>query len=360
MSPSDTLQMDFYHFLEHSGTHFVNENGESQKIRSLSSDFIVFEEKCRYVGGQLTTDIRLLSFSGSNSFQMQSPPYTIEEGARIYLHQHDYFELMYVLEGIVPVQIENELYQFQCNDICLINRTVKHVERFDSNCTVVFICLPAKLAEDIYTKLNSNIHSALIQFFRENLENGTAHGKNFLEIRKDSCTQMKPYSPRETLRQMIKELEAQYAGCIRIVQGLLFRFFYCLTEEFGYFPSFAHLDFSLSDYIFEQINDYLILVNGQVNRKELELMLHYSADYLNKIIKRHCGMTLTEYGQSYRMKQAAKLICTTAMPISKISQELGFESKAYFYRLFEKYYHMSPASYRKYRGKTADKKPMTD
>ena len=45
MSPSDTLQMDFYHFLEHSGTHFVNENGESQKIRSLSSDFIVFEEK---------------------------------------------------------------------------------------------------------------------------------------------------------------------------------------------------------------------------------------------------------------------------------------------------------------------------
>lgn len=357
MSSSDTKQMDFYRFLEHFGTHFIKENGESQKIRSLSSDFIIFEEKCNYVGDKLTTDIQLLSFYGSNSIQMQMPSYTIEEGARFYLHQHDYFELMYVLEGIVPVQIENELYQYQCNDICLINRTVKHIERFDSNCTVLFICLPVKLAAEIHEKLIPDMHGALLQFFRENLENSSAYGKNFLELRKDNCPLMNPYSPRETLLQMLKELKGQYAGCISIVQGLLFRFFYSLTDKYGYTPSFAHLDFTLSDYIFEQINDYLARVNGQINRKELELLLHYNADYLNKIVKRHCGMTLTEYGQSYRMKQAAKLICTTTMSISKISQELGFENKAYFYRLFEKYYHMSPVSYRKYRDKAAADSP---
>lgn len=351
MTLADTIHMDFYNFLEHFGSHFINEYGESQKIRSLSSDFIVFEENCRYIENQLTTDIRLLSFSGSNRFQMQSPSYSIEEGSRIYLHQHDFFELMYVMEGIVPVQIENELYQFQCNDICLINRSVKHVERFDSNCSVVFICIPAKLATEIYTNLNSDLHKPLIQFFKENLSGGTSHGKNFLEMHNNNFIQMNPYTPRETLQKIIQELEEQFTGCVDIVHGLLFRFFYCLTDEFGYFPSFIHLDFSLSDYIFEQINDYLVQVNGQINRKELELILHYSADYLNKIVKQHCGMTLTEYGQSYRMKQAAKLISTTDMPISKISQELNFENKAYFYRLFEKYYHMSPVSYRKYRSK---------
>lgn len=360
MSSSDTKQMDFYHFLDCFGTHFIKENGENQKIRSLSSDFIVFEEKCSYVDGKLTTDIHLLSFSDSNSFQMQSPSYTIEEGANFFLHQHDYFELMYVLDGIVPVQIENKLYQYQCNDLCLINRSVKHIERFDSDCTVVFICLPVKLAAEIHAKLIPGTHDTILHFFQENLENSSAHGKNYLELRKDNNIQHNRYSPRETLQQMLKELREQYAGCMSIVQGLLFRFFYCLTADFGYTPYFAHLDFSQSDYIFEQINAYLIQVNGQINRKDLEMLLHYNADYINKIVKRHCGMTLTEYGQSYRMKQAAKLICTTTMSISKISQELGFESKAYFYRLFEKYYHMSPVSYRKYRDKAAEAKPTLD
>lgn len=343
--------LNFYSFLERSGSHFIKENGENQKIRSLSSDFVIFVEKCRYAQERLITDINLLSFSGSTNFSMynSSDFMTEEEGVNFYLHQHDFFELMFVLEGIVPVQIENELYQYRTNDICLINRSVKHVERFDSDCTVAFICLPVKLATEITTKLSEEKHAPLLSFFQENLSPDTMVSKNFLELRRDARHHLKPYAPRETLQQMMKELKEQYPGCVSIVQGLLFRFFYCLTEEHDYDAHFVHMDFSMSDYVFEQIHAYLVSTNGQVNRKELEQKFHYSANHLNKIVKQHSGMTLVEYGQAYRMKQAARLICTTETSIEKISQELGFENRGYFYRLFEKTYHMSPVAYRKYR-----------
>ena len=186
-------------------------------------------------------------------------------------------------------------------------------------------------------------------FFKENLRNESSHGKNFIEFRLNAQKTASSFSPQHTLRQMLDELRGQHAGYVSIVQGLLFRFFYYLTEEHNYVTTFFHLDFSQSDYIFDQICSYISQTNGQILRKDLELVLHYNADYLNKIVKKHSGMTLTEYIQSYRIKQAAKLICTTSDPIAKISHSLGFENKAYFYRLFEKYFHMSPLSYRKSR-----------
>lgn len=148
---------------------------------------------------------------------------------------------------------------------------------------------------------------------------------------------------------MIGELKEQYPGCANIAHGLLLRFFYSMTKEHGYEAYFSQMDYSSPDYIFVQVHEYLLRTNGVLNRRELEQEFHYSADYLNKVVKQRSGMTLVEYSQAYRMKQAARLICTTTESIEKISQELGFESKSYFYRLFKKTYHMSPAAYRKYR-----------
>ena len=71
------------------------------------------------------------------------------------------------------------------------------------------------------------------------------------------------------------------------------------------------------------MHEYLLRTNSVLNRRELEQQFHYSADYLNKIVKQRSGMTLVEYSQAYRMKQAARLICTTTESIEKISQEFG-------------------------------------
>ncbi len=46
----------------------------------------------------------------------------------IKIHQHDYYELMYVLEGAVEQQIESSTYVYRKGEGCFINRNTKHRE----------------------------------------------------------------------------------------------------------------------------------------------------------------------------------------------------------------------------------------
>lgn len=48
----------------------------------------------------------------------------------IKMHQHDYYELMYVLDGEVEQQIESSTYVYRKGEGCFINRNTKHREIF--------------------------------------------------------------------------------------------------------------------------------------------------------------------------------------------------------------------------------------
>jgi YesN/AraC family two-component response regulator len=49
-----------------------------------------------------------------------------------------------------------------------------------------------------------------------------------------------------------------------------------------------------------------------------------------------------------KIKWAKKLLEATDMPISQISDELGFNESGYFIKTFKKYEDITPAVYRKY------------
>ena len=40
--------------------------------------------------------------------------------------------------------------------------------------------------------------------------------------------------------------------------------------------------------------------HGRITRSELTQQLNYNADYMNRIVKKATGMTLTEYGNIYQ------------------------------------------------------------
>ena len=44
------------------------------------------------------------------------------------LHNHDYFELMFVLRGKLKIQIEETVYTYQAGDACLFDRNIHHAE----------------------------------------------------------------------------------------------------------------------------------------------------------------------------------------------------------------------------------------
>ena len=57
-------------------------------------------------------------------------------------------------------------------------------------------------------------------------------------------------------------------------------------------------------------------------------------------------MTFNEYLLSLRMKRAAYLLATTQNGVTEIADQCGYQASSTFFRVFKKYYGMSPGQYR--------------
>lgn len=82
--------------------------------------------------------------------------------------------------------------------------------------------------------------------------------------------------------------------------------------------------------------------------------LNYHPVYLSRVFKKHIGRTFSEYLSDYRMKQAQRLLETTALKISDIGEQLQFNNTSAFIRSFRKYAGMTPGQYREQRSRPAE------
>ena len=73
--------------------------------------------------------------------------------------------------------------------------------------------------------------------------------------------------------------------------------------------------------------------------------LNLSAKYIMKKFQEHTGISLTDYITETRMRQAAILLMSSQLPISKISQQVGITNENYFYKLFKKKYGCTPREF---------------
>lgn len=62
------------------------------------------------------------------------------------------------------------------------------------------------------------------------------------------------------------------------------------------------------------------------------------------------GLSFSEYLLSLRMKHAAHLLRTTDLSIGEVAQQCGYQVESTFYRLFKKFYNISPGQYRRMGG----------
>ena len=71
------------------------------------------------------------------------------------LHQHDFYEFMYVLDGTVTNSIENTIRIYPKGSGCIVNRNLRHAERFDGNFRVFFL----NLSKEYITKMIKETHN---------------------------------------------------------------------------------------------------------------------------------------------------------------------------------------------------------
>lgn len=75
--------------------------------------------------------------------------------------------------------------------------------------------------------------------------------------------------------------------------------------------------------------------------------LGFSLPYLSSLFKKECGMTFRDYLCGVRLKHGATLLRGSDLSIDAVTRLVGYEDPAFFYKMFKKYFGMTPDAYRK-------------
>jgi len=75
--------------------------------------------------------------------------------------------------------------------------------------------------------------------------------------------------------------------------------------------------------------------------------LEVSADHLSRACRSVCGHSALEVVHERVLLEARRLLAYSAMPVSRIAGELGFDDAAYFSRLFARKVGLAPLAYRR-------------
>ena len=85
----------------------------------------------------------------------------------------------------------------------------------------------------------------------------------------------------------------------------------------------------------------------ELSVKYLADLLHCSPDYLSHIFHRETGERLIAYIHRERIGAAIGMLRHSSLSISEVAYALGFESQAYFSRVFKQVAYQTPSAYRK-------------
>lgn len=201
-----------------------------------------------------------------------------------FLHKHDFFELLYVISGHCTNTVFNRSLRMSSGDICIIAPGVVHsISAFSEDDIVLNIIIRKSTFEKSFFGLLEG-DDILSDFFKRAFYD-TAEIPNVCWNKSN-----------EDLMYILRYMQAHFAT---------------------------------------------------VSLSEMAAFFNYSERHLQRLILNATGMTFRENIQKQKMTKAAQLLSESALPISQICEQLGFESFNNFRKIFYKYYQTTPSEFRK-------------
>lgn len=125
-----------------------------------------------------------------------------------------------------------------------------------------------------------------------------------------------------------------------VLTDIIKRFLFRYTQDES--PSDPHILIWLT----KLINQLSLPENITKDKREILSTLHYSQEHVCRVFKQHMHETITDYINNKRLDLAASMFCTTTKTVREICRECGFESTAYFSKLFQKRFGVVPSKFR--------------
>ena len=144
----------------------------------------------------------------------------------------------------------------------------------------------------------------------------------------------------------LSDIYIQYseaANTISEVNELCIKLIYDFTKRIA--ENLGEKDFSLP--VKSSLRYISTHLHFDISLEDLASHVHLSPRYLSKIFKKETGMTIVEYIQKERIKEAKHLLRSSNYTFLEISNMLNFVSQSYFIKVFKQHTGMTPLQYRK-------------
>lgn len=249
---------------------------------------------------------------------------------------HDFFEIIYVLENHMPVDLGETAVTLKTGDVCFLPPGMGHCPRVMENTIALQVIIR-----------KSTFHK---EFFKSLKGNNIISGffLNALYVRENSSVLLfhtRNQEIRETFLRLYQENYNQ-CPCYTLMMNSLFEILLCLLQRCD--PS--DMEFLEAEpYTDARIIQILQFIQSNcetVTIGELAEEFHLSHTYLSRYIAGRTGKPFRTILQEIRLEKACDMLHASNLKVEDISASVGYQNVEHFIRLFKKKYHKTPNQYR--------------
>ncbi|MBT1170669.1 AraC family transcriptional regulator [Bifidobacterium sp. SO4] len=247
------------------------------------------------------------------------------------LHRHDYLEITHAIRGTVLVWVEGETFVLEAGGAILVKPGARH--------------LISPIIEDGRAPLEADmlVRPALLDTVRR-FADGQTDGAllEWLDdARQTACFLAAGRHP--TGQAALSRLLIAYCRDGRYRPDLAVMGNLC---ELFHAASHALEQRAQADPLICAILDAIAADPAVASNDGVAASLGYSVGYLSRYARKHSGSTLGHLINEERLRVGAELLVTTDRTIAEIARTVGYESTAYFHKLFRERYLTTPDRYR--------------
>jgi AraC-like DNA-binding protein len=251
------------------------------------------------------------------------------------IHDHDFVEIVYIIEGDSRHYINGEEFSVKAGDLLFINFGCTHSFSLDDK----FVAYNLMIRVDYFTKnmiKNDNLFYMLALTSFEKIQR---------ELNDKSPLVSFDYSQRDEMfnlfRNIEMELEKDELGRSLVLDSYI-NIILCKVFR-KIFVKDSDKDLLIPQDILDYINEHF---NEKISLSDLSQRCFYNPAYFSRLFKKTFNMSFTDYIMDVRLKRCSELLKNSNYTIDRIIEECGFLDRNTFYERFKNKYGCTPSEYR--------------
>lgn len=275
----------------------------------------------------------------------------VEHPEETIYHEHDFLELVYVLEGKAIHTVNDTTMKITRGDYFIIDYGTKHKYTPTGNGPLrIMNCMFSPMVIDPSLK-NCRRFKELINHYLINFDSSILNSNPTSYIYRDANGEI-----IKLLNRMSKEYAAKRIGYQEVMRGQFIELLINIIRNITITDTDV-FDSNIVRYIFKHVQKHYA---EKLSLQTIAERYNYSLANASRIFKEKTGLSFQDYVQSVRIKESCRLLSNTTNSIPEIALSVGYGDTKFFNQLFKRHLGLTPREYRKSHGnkiETSSDKP---